>query len=74
MKIAGKRVKVPRWVHTDRCVVCVEVEAVIPDADPREPCLELETVQWLSEVRRHAEAGDWEWLEGVGEVYVKQTA
>jgi len=74
MKIPGKRVKIPRWVHTDDYVVRVEVEAVIPDADPSEPCLEAETMQWLCEIRRHADEGDTQWLANIGELYVKQPA
>jgi hypothetical protein len=73
MKIEGKRITVPRWVHADTCVVRVEVEAVIPAGDPSEPCYESHTVRWLKEVHGHAQAGDVGWLSKVGKVYVRQT-
>lgn len=74
MKVEGKRIRVPRWIHAGPCVVRVEVEAVIPDADPSEPCFEPETVKWLREVHDHAVAGDVNWLETVGTVYVRKSA
>jgi hypothetical protein len=69
MRIPGDRIKRTRWVHTDRYVVAVEVEMVIPKDDPGEPCLESETVQWLREVEEHARRGDVEWLRRHGKVY-----
>jgi hypothetical protein len=69
MRIAGERVKRTRWVHTDRYVVAVEVEAVIPPDDPDEPCYEAETVQLLKEVKERAERGDVDWLLRHGKVY-----
>ena len=56
-------------MRTDRYVVAVEVEAVIPDADPSEPCYESETVELLREVESRARAGDVEWLRQRGKVY-----
>jgi hypothetical protein len=50
-------------------VVVVEVEAVIPDADPREPCYEPETVELLREVELRARRGDVAWLRQHGKVY-----
>jgi hypothetical protein len=50
-------------------VVAVEVEAVIPEDDTREPCYEAETVKLLHEVEKHAEQGDIEWLQQHGRVY-----
>jgi hypothetical protein len=69
MRIPGKRVKRVRLVHTDRYVVAVEVEMVIPIDDPSEPCYEAETVQLLREVEEHARRGDVEWLRQHGKVY-----
>ncbi|MEX1097454.1 MAG: hypothetical protein WED34_15515 [Planctomycetales bacterium] len=69
MRIAGKRIKKTRWVHTDRFVVAVEVEAVIPPDDPSEPCYESETVQYLREVENRARQGDVDWLKQRGKVY-----
>ena len=70
MKIEGQRVKRTRWVHAEPCVVQVEVEAVIPPDDPSEPCFEPDTVDFLRDVHMHAQAGDLEWLKGVGKVFV----
>jgi hypothetical protein len=69
MRIPGKRLKRTRWVHTDRYVVAVEVEMVIPVDDPSEPCYEAETVQLLREVEEHARRGDLDWLKQHGKVY-----
>ncbi|QDV38370.1 hypothetical protein [Tautonia plasticadhaerens] len=69
MRIAGERVRRLRWVHTDRYVVAIEVEAVIPAEDPSEPCFEPEAVQLLREVEEHARLGDLNWLKRHGKVY-----
>ncbi len=69
MRIPGKRVKRLRWIHTDRYVVAVEVEMVIPPDDPSEPCLESEAVNLLRDVEEHARSGDVEWLKQHGRVY-----
>jgi hypothetical protein len=69
MRIPGQRVKRVRWIHTDRYVVAVEVEMVIPIDDPSEPCYEAETVQLLREVEEHARQGDLDWLKQHGKVY-----
>ena len=69
MRIAGKRIKRIRLVHTDRLVVAVEVEMVIPEDDPSEPCYEAETVRLLREVEEHARRGDVDWLKQHGKVY-----
>ena len=74
MRVPGKRVRRTRLVRTDRYVVAVEVEAVIPDADPREPCYESETVELLREVETRARAGDVAWLRGRGKVYAAEDA
>jgi hypothetical protein len=68
MRIAGKRIRKARLVRTDRFIVAVEVEAVIPDADPSEPCFEPETVELLREVESRALAGDVDWLRSRGKV------
>ncbi|MBI1902014.1 MAG: hypothetical protein HYS13_13000 [Planctomycetia bacterium] len=69
MRIPGKRVKRTRFVHTDRFVVAVDVEMVVPFDDPSEPCFEAETVQLLRDVEEHAERGDLAWLKQHGKVY-----
>ena len=70
MRVEGERVKRTRLIQTDRYVVAVEVELVIPPDDPDEPCYEAETVQLLRQVREHAERGDEDWLRRHGKVYV----
>ena len=57
MRIPGQRVKRTRLVQTDRLIVAVEVEMVIPESDPSEPCLESETVELLRAVHEHAVDG-----------------
>ena len=69
MKIAGQRVRRTRWIHAAPCVVQVEVDAVIPQDDPSEPCFEPETVKFLRQVHERAQAGDINWLKAVGKVY-----
>jgi hypothetical protein len=69
MHLPGKRVRRTRLVRTDRFVVAIEVEAVIPDADPTEPCFEPQTVELLHQVELHAKAGDVNWLKQHGKVY-----
>jgi hypothetical protein len=70
----GKRIKVPKWIHGRLCVVRVEVDAIVPDADPSEPCLEPATVKWLDELQAKADSGDVEALERIGQVYVRKSA
>jgi len=69
MRIPGERIKRMRLVQTDRFVVAVEVEMVIPVDDPSEACYESETVQLLRDVKEHAERGDVAWLIQYGKVY-----
>jgi len=72
MTIPGKRVKVPQWIYSQFCAVRVEVEAVIPDADPSEECFEPPAVQWMDELQRLADEGKIDELAKVGEVYVRR--
>jgi hypothetical protein len=74
MRINGKRVSRTRLVRTDRFIIAVEVEAVIPDSDPTEPCYEAETVELLREVEKRARAGDVDWLRSRGKVYAAMDA
>ena len=69
MRIDGERIKKTRLIQTDKLVVAVDVEMVIPADDPSEPCYESETVQYLREVRERAEQGDIAWLSQKGKVY-----
>jgi hypothetical protein len=69
MRIAGQRVNRRRLVQTDRLIVAIKVEMVIPESDPSEPCLESETVTLLRQVHDHAVEGDIAWLTAKGKVY-----
>ena len=69
MKIAGARLKRTKFIHTDRYVIAVDVEMVIPVDDPSEPCFESETIDYLRELKERAEAGEVEWLKTQGKVY-----
>jgi len=69
MRIPGKRVKRTRLVRTDRFIVAVDVEAVIPEEDPSETCYESEVVDFLREVEERAKRGDTAWLRQHGKVY-----
>jgi len=64
MTLKGKKTKIEQRIHADACVVRVEVEAIIPDTDPSEPCLEPKTIRFLDEVQRKADCGD---DQGIGE-------
>lgn len=74
MNLPGKRVRRTRLVRTERFVVAVEVEAVIPDADPSEACFEPQVVEFLRQVEAHAKSGDVEWLKQHGKVYAAMEA
>jgi hypothetical protein len=74
MVLDGKRIKVEQWIHASSCVVRVEVEAIIPDADPSEPCLEPETLRFLDEVQDKANRGLINELFQIGDVYVRRSA
>lgn len=69
MNVPGKRIKKTRLVRTYQYVVAVEVEVVIPDADPTDACYESETVELLRQVESHARAGHVDWLKQHGKVY-----
>lgn len=69
MRISGQRIKRTRFIQTEKYVVAVEVEMVIPVEDPSEPCYESETVQLLKSIKEHAERGDVSWLSQTGKVY-----
>ncbi len=69
MRIPGERIKRTRLIHTDKYVVAVEVEMVVPLDEPSEPCYESETIEFLRDVREYAERGDVVWLTKHGRVY-----
>jgi hypothetical protein len=69
MRIPGQRIRRTRLIQTEKYVVAVEVEMVVPVDDPTEPCYESETVQLLRDIKEHAEQGDPAWLKQKGKVY-----
>ena len=69
MSIPGRRIKRTRLIQAEKFVVAVEVEMVVPVDDPAEPCYEAETVQFLRQVKEHADQGDVAWLKKRGKVY-----
>jgi hypothetical protein len=69
MQIVGKRIKKTRLIQTEKYVIAVEVELVIPADDPSEPCYEAETVKLLREVKERAERDELSWLKQHGKVY-----
>jgi len=69
MRIPGERVKRTRLIQTEKYVIAVEVELVIPVDDQSEPCYESETVHLLREIKEHAEREDVAWLTKKGKVY-----
>jgi hypothetical protein len=74
MAIQGKRTRIERWIHATACVVRVEVDAIIPNADPSEPCLEPQTIRFLDDLQLKADRGLISELEKVGDVYVRRSA
>ena len=69
MRISGERIKRTRLIQTERYVVAVQVEMVVPADDPSEPCYEAETVKFLREVKERAERDELNWLKQHGKVY-----
>ncbi len=74
MSIPGKYVRVSQWSHAGPCVVQVEVDAIVPDEDPAEPCFEPTTIRLLDHLQELANAGRVEELARHGVVYVRQSA
>jgi len=72
MKIPGERTRIWKWIHAPAVAVRVEVEAVIPEEDTSEPCLEPDTVRWLDQLQRLANEGKVDELAKHGEVYVRR--
>jgi hypothetical protein len=69
MPVPGEKVTLTRLIQTERYVVAVDVELVVPVEDPSEPCYDAAAVNLLREVREHAEQGDVDWLKQHGKVY-----
>jgi hypothetical protein len=69
MRIPGERIRRIRLIQSEKYVVAVEVEMVIPVDDPSERCYESETIQFLREIKEHADREDVAWLSKHGKVY-----
>jgi len=69
MRISGERIKRTRLIQTEKYVIAVEVEMVIPHDAPDEPSYESETVELLREIKAHAESQDLDWIKSKGKVY-----
>jgi hypothetical protein len=77
-RVKGRLLKLPQWiegrVRSGPFVVRVLAEAVIPQGDTSEPCFEPETLRWLDEIQRLADAGRIGELARYGTVYVSRSA
>ena len=67
-------VSFPKLIFAKGLFLCLEVEAIIPDDDPCEPCLEPETARWLDELQQLADQGKVDELAKYGDVYVRRSA
>jgi hypothetical protein len=76
--VNGARIKLPQRIEGRSAIgsfaVRIEADAIIPDADPSEPCFEPEAAQLLDEAQRPADASDIDALSKLGEVYFRRTA
>lgn len=70
----GEAIKMTEWIEGSHFVVRVEVDAILPDEDPSEPCYSRETVQFLEKVQSLADEGNIDELSKHGEVYVRRSA
>jgi hypothetical protein len=69
MRIPGKRLRRTRLIQSSEFVVAVEVEMVVPEEDPSEPCFEAEAVQFFCEVAERARRCDLDWMKAHDKVY-----
>jgi hypothetical protein len=74
MGLIGTPTRIEQWIRGDNFVVRVEVDAIVPELDPTEPCLEPEAIRFLDEVQEKANKGLIGELKKMGDVYVLQTA
>ena len=76
--IKGQQVKVPQWIEgrsrAGSFVARIEADAIIPDADPTEPCFDPSTMRMLEEAQKLADAGDTDALARLGAVYFRRSA
>ena len=64
-----RRDKVKRYIEVADLVVVVDVPVIYAPEEPDEPFFEPETLRFLDEVTRHAEAGDRRWLAAHARIY-----
>ena len=64
-----RREKRKRWVRRGKYAVEVEVDVVFPAEAPNDACLEPDSIRFIDEVTRRAEAGDLAYLRSVGRVF-----
>ena len=74
MNIPGQSIRVPKIILGDLCVLRLEVDAILPDFDPHEPVLSLETVRHLDHLQQLANEGRLDELQQQGVVYVRRSA
>ena len=74
MGLAGTPTRISEWIRGDNFVVRVEVDAVIPNFEGAEPCLEPAAIRFLDDIQEKANRGLIADLEKVGEVFVRRTA
>lgn len=74
MNIAGERLTIVQWIEGKTCVVRLEVEAVIPEEDPSEPCFEPEALTLMDEVQELADRDQIDALAKFGQVYIRKPA
>lgn len=74
----GQPIKLVKWIEGvaqgNPFAVRIEVDAVIPDEDPSEPCLTPPTLRLLDRLRDLADAGDLDELARHGQVYTRRSA
>ena len=64
-----RRGTIKRYIEAADMVVVVEVPVIYAPEQPDEPLLEADTIRFLDEVTRRAQAGDRAWLHTVGRIY-----
>ncbi|MCK6456891.1 MAG: hypothetical protein L6Q92_10230 [Phycisphaerae bacterium] len=66
--------RIERWIYAAPCVVRVEVDAAVPDANPSELRLTPATIRHLDEPQDKADRGLVHALATVGDVDARQSA
>ena len=74
MEVKGKKVRVPKWIHGELCVLHLDIEAIVPEFDPSQTVLTPSTVRFLDQLQRMANEGKIDELSKHGTVYVRKSA